>query len=76
MIHGHQDLLGIEPELHGNGFQHVNRGAIDIGLAGFAQAPVAYRQAMAGQEGGERGWTAIHGGGLDDLRDEQVAPGS
>ena len=75
MIHRHQDLLGVEPELHGNGFQHVNRSAIDIGLTGFPQAPVAHRQAMAGQEGGERCWTAIHGGGLDDLRDEQVAPG-
>ena len=51
MVHRHQDLLGVQPELHGNGFQHVNGGAIDIGLAGFPQAPVAHRQAMACQEG-------------------------
>jgi hypothetical protein len=36
MVHRHQNLLCVQPELHGNGFQHVNGGPIYIGLAGFS----------------------------------------
>src|ERR1051326_2276408 len=75
MVHGHQHLLGVQPKLHGNGFEHVNGGPIHIGLAGFTQAAVAHRQAIALEEAGERRWTAVHSRGLYHLGGEQVAPG-
>jgi hypothetical protein len=43
MVHRDHHLLGIQPELHGNFFQGIDRRAVHIRLAGFAQASIAHR---------------------------------
>ena len=41
------DLFGIQPKLHRDFFHSVDGSAVDVGLTGFAQAPVADRDAEA-----------------------------
>src|SRR5215471_10175872 len=73
MVDRYQDLLGVQSKLYSDGFQSINRSAIDVSLAGFAQAAIAYRQAIAFQETGKRGRPTVHGGSLHHFRGEPAA---
>src|SRR6266545_1030199 len=55
MVERHQDLLGFQPEPVGGLFHGVDRGAVEIGLAGLAQAAVADRDAEPFEQRLERG---------------------
>jgi hypothetical protein len=72
VIQRRHNLLSIQPELHGNGFDSVDRGAVHIGLAGFPQASIANRQAEACEQTGKCGRTAIHVGSLYHLGHQQA----
>ncbi len=73
MLRRHEDLLGHEPELLREVLQGVDGGAVDVGLAGLAQAPVAHADAEALEHALERRWPAIHRRGLHDLRREEAS---
>src|SRR5262245_2383234 len=73
MVDGHQNLLCVQPELHGDSLQGIYGGAIHVSLAGFAQASIAHRQAIAFHEAGECCWTTVHEGGLHNLRSPETA---
>jgi hypothetical protein len=72
VIHGEHDLLRLDAELIGHFFQCVDGGAVDIGLAGFAQAAVVDVDAETFEETFEGGGSAIHVGGLDRFGDEEA----
>src|SRR5690349_1046690 len=76
----HKEIIGwdhhlssIQPELYCDFFHSVDRSSIDIGLAGFAQSPVAHGDAETFQHAFERSRPAIHGRGLHDLGDDEAA---
>src|ERR1700732_5098483 len=72
MIERQYYLLGLEPELVGNFLNSVDGGAVDIGLAGFAEAAIMHVDAETAQEAFQSGRATIHVGGLDDLRDDEA----
>jgi hypothetical protein len=47
VIEGDKELFGIESESDGGGFDGVDGGTVDSGLAGFAEAAIACRDAEA-----------------------------
>jgi hypothetical protein len=61
VVHRQYHLLGLEAELHGQLLQRVDRGAVDIGLTGLAQASVAHGDPEAFQQAFERRRPAVHG---------------
>ena len=71
----HHDLLGLEAELRRDLLHRVDRGAVEVGLAGLAQAAVAHRDAEAFEQRLERRRPAVHRRGLDDLGGEEGAAG-
>ena len=75
VVDGQHHLLGVEAERDGDLLEGVDRGAVDVGLTGLAQAAVGDRQAEALEQALERGRAAVHGGGLDDLDGEATACG-
>lgn len=75
MIDGQHDLLRFDAELIGDFFQGVDGGAVDIGLAGFAEAAVVDIDAETFEEAFEGGGAAIHVGGLDGFGDQARARG-
>ena len=75
VIDGQHDLGGVEAELLGDFFDGIDGGAVDFGVAGFAEAAVGDGAAEAFEDGFEGGGAAVHGGGLDDFGDEPAAFG-
>src|SRR5277367_2322423 len=71
VVHGEHDLFRFHAEFVGDNFQSVNGSAIDIGLAGFAEASVVDVDTEAFEEAFEGGGSAIHVGGLDHFGDEE-----
>src|SRR3972149_766646 len=73
MVDRHQDLFRFQPQLDRDLLKSVDGRAVDVGLTGFAQAAVAHRNTEALKETLECSRTAIHGGGLDDLGNQETA---
>jgi hypothetical protein len=73
VVGGDEVLLGVEAEGDGDLLEGVDRGAVDLGLAGLAQAAVADGDAVAVEQALERGGAAVHGGALDHLDGEAAA---
>ena len=67
MIGGEHDLLGLEPELVGDFLDGVDGGAVDVGLAGFAQAAVIDLNIETLEQGFQCRGSTVHVGGLDNL---------
>src|SRR5690606_20778597 len=65
-------LRGVEAEAGGDVLQRVDGGAVDVGLARFAEPAVAGRDAVAFEQARQRRRAAVHGGGLDDLGREEA----
>jgi hypothetical protein len=65
----HHHLLGVDAELARDVLERVDGRAVDVGLAGLAQAAVADGDAEPVEQRLERGRAAVHARGLDDLRD-------
>jgi len=72
VIEGHHHLLGIEAERPREVLDGVDGGAVDVGLAGLAQASVARRDLEALKQAVEGRRPAVHRRGLDDLRRESA----
>ena len=66
------DLLGLESQLIGDVFERVDGSAIDVGLAGLAQAAIVDTNAEAFQQTFEGGRTAVQVGALDDFRHQEA----
>ena len=75
MVERHHDLLGAQSKLHRGFFHGVDRGAVHIGLAGFAQPAIAHGNAEAFEETLQRSRPTVHGGRLDNLGHKQPAAG-
>jgi hypothetical protein len=71
VVERQDDLLGIEAELIGNGLHGVDGGAIDAGLAGFAEAAVTGTLAEAFEQAFERSRPAIQVRTLDHFGREE-----
>src|SRR5438445_6078652 len=71
MIGGNHDLLGFETKLVCNNLHRVNGSAVDTGLAGLAQTPVANRRSEAFKQALEGSRSTIHIGRLDHFGDEE-----
>src|SRR5262249_14943818 len=67
-----QHLLRVEPELPRHVLERVDRGAVDVGLAGLAQSADGDVDAEAGEQALQRRGAAVHARRLDDLGDEQL----
>ena len=72
VLRRHHDLLRVEAKLHGGLLHRVDRSAVHIGLAGFAQPPVTGRNAKAFQQAFQRGGAAVHCGRLYYLGNEET----
>ena len=67
IIRGNHDLLGLESKLHSDLLHGVDRGSVDICLAGFPQSPIAHRNAETFEQALQRCRAAIGSGGLDNF---------
>ena len=74
MVEGYKNLVGIQAELFSDHFERVDRGSVDIGLAGLAQTAVVHVDAMAFEQGLEARRPAIHLRRLHDFRHEEPRP--
>jgi len=68
------DLLGLEPQLVRDCLERVDGTAVHVGLASFAQPAIVNVDAETAQQTFERGWAAIHAGGLHDLGHKKARP--
>ena len=66
------DLLRVQPELHSDFLDCVNRGAVNVGLAGLTQPSIAHGNAEALEHTLQRGRTTVHGGCLHNFRNDQT----
>ena len=76
VIFGQQQLFGVQTQLLGHIFDRVDRGAIDIGLAGLAQAPIAGGDTEPLEQAFQGGWSAVHCRSLDDFRGQEALGGA
>ena len=70
MIHRKHDLFSGNAKLVGDFIERIDGSAVDIGLAGFAEASVMDVDTETFEETLESGGAAIHVGGLDGFGNE------
>jgi hypothetical protein len=67
------DLTSVEAEAGGDSFKSIDGATLGADLAGFAQLGEGVIDAPAGEEGGECGGAAVHGGDLEGDGDSHAA---
>ena len=67
VVGGDQHLLGRHAHLVGDVLDDIDRGAVDVGLAGFAQPAITDRHAEPLEDALQAGRAAVHRGRLDHL---------
>ena len=75
VVRRHHDLFGVEAQLARGVLHSVDGSAVDVGLAGFAEAAVVGCDAEAVEEAFEGRRSAVHVGGLDHFGREELAEG-
>ena len=74
VLPGNQDLFCVQTQSTRRVLDGVDRCAVDVGLARFAQPSVAGVYAISREEAAQGGRTAVHRGGLDHFREKQAWP--
>ena len=72
VIDGKQDLLGDKTDVVREIFQRVDRRSVDVGLARLAKTSVTGGQPESVEQAFQGCGSAVHRGGLHDLRGEPL----